>query len=658
MVQARADGKRKSGSSRGRRLGLAALVGVAGLVLAACGSTASSTGPGGKATPSAPTALPSSGAGLTVATHPAGKRLSGGTVYFQEGPSAPPNYIFPMTSAQVCSTTNISQLNAMLYRPLYWFGNNYRPTVDYSYSIGKAPVFSDGDRTVTVHLRAWKWSDGESVTARDVVFWMNLYKADPATNYCGYVPGYFPNNVTSMATPNSSTIVFHLNRPYDPEWFLYNELSQIYPLPLAWDRTSLSQPAPTSDNGHLPDADPATAEKVYDFLNAQSKDTSTWASSPLWKIVDGPFRLVGFTNTGEVTMVPNPEYSGSPKATISKFVELPYTSDSAVFDAISSLGPKGVTIGNLPSEYAVKVHSLEALGYDYNPAASYSVNYFPLNFNNPTVGPIFRQLYFRQAFEHLVDQNGWVHAFLDNTAVPTYSSIPSSPPSPLAAFDSAVAAFPFSTKAAASLLSDNGWKVVPKGTTTCVKPGTAPGDCGAGIRKGEAISFNLDYQSGVAPIQSEMQDLQAEAKLVGINIDLTNHPFDKVISTAVACEPSQPECSWTAENWGAGWIYGPDFLPTGESLFAPGSVANYGSYSNPEATHLIDETITGPLSKEKAALTAFAKYIATQVPVVFGPTSIGTYQGDAGTLVAADLGGYAANAVGYLNPEDWYFTSK
>ncbi len=44
------------------------------------------------------------------------------------------------------------------------------------------------------------------------------------------------------------------------------------------------------------------------------------------------------------------------------------------------------------------------------------------------------------------------------------------------------------------------------------------------------------------------------------------------------------------------------------------------------------------------------------VPVVFGPTSIGTYAGDAGVLVAKNLGGYAANALGLMNPEDWYFT--
>jgi peptide/nickel transport system substrate-binding protein len=107
---------------------------------------------------------------------------------------------------------------------------------------------------------------------------------------------------------------------------------------------------------------------------------------------------------------------------------------------------------------------------------------------------------------------------------------------------------------------------------------------------------------------------------------------------------------------GAGWIYGPSYLPTGEELFGAGAVANFGSYSDPATTKLIAATITGPASQETQALTAYAKNIEQDVPVVFGPTSIGTYEGDAGTLVAKSLGGNAANALGVMNPEDWYFT--
>jgi hypothetical protein len=39
-------------------------------------------------------------------------------------------------------------------------------------------------------------------------------------------------------------------------------------------------------------------------------------------------------------------------------------------------------------------------------------------------------------------------------------------------------------------------------------------------------------------------------------------------------------------------------LPTGEVLFANGATTNFGSYSNPKAYKLIDDTISAPASQE------------------------------------------------------------
>ena len=429
---------------------------VAGLV-GACGSSSSTTNGGANSagsSGSSPVSTPISGIGLTQPTAPSGTRISGGTVYFTEVPEQMPNYIFPMYSPQVCGTQNINQLMDMMYRPLYWYGNNYRPTIDYDYSIGKPPRFSNQNKTVTIKLNSWKWADGESVTSRDLMFWMNMMKADPATEWCGYVPGYFPDNVTSYSAPNPSTFVLHFNKSYNPTWVTYNELSQLTPLPLAWDRTSLSQPAPTSDSGHLPDTTKAGAGAVYKFLNAQAKDLGTWATSPLWKVVDGPFRLQNFTSSSEVTLVPNPKYSGSPKPSISKLVLLPFTSEAALYNEVRSSGTGAITVADLPQQYAPQVPTLTGEGYDYNKASSYSVNYFPFNLHNPQVGPIFSQLYFRQAFQHLIDQPGWISAFLSHTANPTYGPVPPSPPSPLAGGSvGSTNPYPFSVSAAKELLS-------------------------------------------------------------------------------------------------------------------------------------------------------------------------------------------------------------
>jgi peptide/nickel transport system substrate-binding protein len=280
-----------------------------------------------------------------------------------------------------------------------------------------------------------------------------------------------------------------------------------------------------------------------------------------------------------------------------------------------------------------------------------------LNFNNPKVGPIFKQTYFREAFQHLINQPGWIKAFLYNTANPTYGPIPFAPPSPLIN-TSAISKNPyaFDVAQAKTLLQNNGWKVTPGGQSTCQKPGSGAGQCGAGIKSGQTIGFTLDYQSGVVALQNEMNDLAAQARKVGITINLTTHPFQTVVAAAVPCKPTEPTCKWEAENWGAGWIYGPAYLPTGEPLYDTGSAANAGSYSDPKMHQLIAATITGPAAQESQAITNYANYVSKQVPVVFGPTSVGTYGGEAATVVDSKLGGYAANALGLMNPEDWYFT--
>jgi peptide/nickel transport system substrate-binding protein len=643
-----------------------ATFGVAAMVLfaAACGSSGSSNTSSGGGSASL-SGLPTSGPGLNQPTTGSGSKVSGGTVYFTEGPDATPNYIFPMYNFQVCSTVNANQLQSLLYRGLYQYGDNYDPTVDYAHSIGQKPSISADGKTYTVKLNPWKWSDGETVTGRDLVFWMNLVKASPATEWCGYAPGFFPDNVTSYSSPDPSTFVITFNKSYSPAWIINSELSQIFPLPLAWDRTSTAGcgrmcKAPASAAG-LPDESKSGAASVYKFLDAQSKKIGDWASSPLWNVVNGPFKLQSADTDGHVTFVPNPDWSGTPKPSFSKFVELPFTSEAAIYNQEKSGGPGAITVGNVPSQYAPQLNSLASAGYDVNKAASYSFNYFPLNLNsNASTSPggepvrfIFQQAYFRNALQHLVDQNGWIHAFLFNTANPTCGPIPFSPPSPLIN-TSSISTTPcaFDPSTAKQELTSHGWKVVPGGNTTCENPSL----CGPGIKKGEGISFNIDYESGVVSIQSEMNDLASQAKKLGISINLTTHPFHTVIATGSPCTPDQASCKWTAANWGAGWIYGPSYFPTGEQLFNPGSAANAGSYKDAKMTQLINQTITAPAAQVSSTMAQYATYAGQQDPVMFGPTSVGTYGGNAATLVDKKLGGYTANALGFLFPEGWYFT--
>src|SRR5215472_11031862 len=96
--------RRTRPGSRLRRRLLPATAAVAALALVAAGCSSSS---------------PSSGT--------TGAKQKGGTAVYAEPPATVPNYIFPFTSSAYISVINSGYFSNLLYRPLYWFGNNGQP---------------------------------------------------------------------------------------------------------------------------------------------------------------------------------------------------------------------------------------------------------------------------------------------------------------------------------------------------------------------------------------------------------------------------------------------------------------------------------------------------------------------------------------------------
>ncbi len=596
-------------------------VGVAAaILLAACGSTSTST------------AKPSSA-------------TKGGVAYYAEAAGANPNYIFPLTPGADFSIANISQFQILMYRPLYFYGKGNKAEIDYNLSISNPPVYSNNDKTVTVTLKHYEWSNGTPVTARDVIFWMNLLKANK-TSYGAYVPGAFPDNVVSYSAPNPSTVVFQLNGSYNPTWFTYNELSQITPLPIAWDRTSLSQPAPSPNAQNLPDTTTAGAQAVYKLLNSQSQDLSTYATSPIWSVVDGPWELKSFTTAGKAVFVPNSKYSGPVKPKLNQFVELPFTSTSAEFNVLRA-GNGAITYGYLPTTSISQKSYVESIGYVVKPWVEFGFSYWNMNFNNPTFGPLFKQLYFRQALQHLVDQPAWVKSFLKGYAVPNYSPVPVVPSNPFADAQSKTDLYPYSVSAARALLTSHGFKMV-NGVMTCESPGTSATECGAGVPKGRALVINLEYYSGSSSLNEEMTAYQSAAKQAGIDIILTSANGNTVFADEAPCTPSQPSCKWQMILAGT-WEYSPDNYPTGGELFATGAGSNYGNYDSVTANTLIAETHTS--SNSAAALDAYQNYMAKDLPDIYRPLPDAAI-----SLISSKLGGVVQNPYLNLTPEEWYFT--
>jgi len=503
------------------------------------------------------------------------------------------------------SNVNLYQFQALMFRPLYWFGTGTQPSFNESLSLAKSPVFTNGGKTVTITMNKYNWADGKPVTSADVLFFMQILKAETSI-WPVFVPGEFPDNVVSMSAPNASTVVFHLDKAYSQTWMLYNELSQITPLPQhAWDKESTS--------GKIGNYTTTTAgaKAVFTYLSTQAKSLATYATNPLWQVVNGPFKLKTFETTGYTVFVPNPKYSGKVKASYAQLTLLPYTTDAAEFNALRA---GTVDYGYTPPQDSSQIPVIKSQGYSSSPWIGWGINYFPMNMNNPTVGPIFKQLYFRQAFQDMVNQQTDVKKALYGFGYPTYGPVPIEPKSNLATPQEKTNPYPYSPTKSAALLKSHGWSVKPGGVTTCAKPGSSATECGVGVTKGEKLAFNLQYNNGFTYVTQFMQQLKSNLAKDGIQITLTTAPFNTILANATPCKGAT--CTWQMENWGQGWSYGPDYYPTGESIFETASNINEGSYSNAtndaniNATH----TVTGT-----AVLYKYENYLSQQLPVVWQP---------------------------------------
>jgi peptide/nickel transport system substrate-binding protein len=572
---------------------------------------------------------------------PTGKPVQGGTATLAELPNQTPNYIFPMYPIQYCFSANTQFLTYLMWRPLYFFGNGTAPVLNTSVSIANPPVYSRHDTVATVTLKNYQWSDGTPVTAADVQFWQNLVTANKQ-NWCVYAPGNYPDNVASTKITGPRTIEFHLTHGVNPTWFTSNELSQIQPLPIqAMDKTSASSPSRRYDQTT------SGAVAVFKYLSSQGSKISSYTTSPLWKVVDGPWKLQTFSQNGQVSFVPNARYSGPVKPHLSRFTELPFTSDTAELNALRS---GQVDVGYLPYEDLPQRGALTAAGYNLAPWQVYVTNYIANNQNNPIVGPILKQTYVRQALEMLVDQQGVIKAFYSGYAQPTCGPVPFSSGTDLSSSYEKSCPFAFNPARAIALLKSHGWTIVPGGVSYCSSPGSGAGHCGPGVKQGARLSFTFNYATGVEALVRSVQVFKSDAAKAGIQYKLIGGSFATVSSIAVPCKAGASVCNWQLADWGEGWLYTPNFDPAGEIIFETGGGGNSSSYSDPINDANVRANV-GP-GGSQAMLNKFQDYLTNQVPFIWQQDA--PYQL---SEIKSTLAGVTPQNVYFaVLPENWYFT--
>jgi peptide/nickel transport system substrate-binding protein len=586
------------------------------------------------------------GAGLLAACSSSGpqgtqgqSRVRGGMATVALSPGDQFDYILPLLDFEDATGANIEYSEYLMWRPLYWFGGPGSVGFDPKYSLADpaAITFSGNQTTATIQLRPYRWSDGQPVTSRDVQFWFNELVANK-TSWWGYTPGEFPDNVSAFKILSPSRFSITFDHRYSAAW-LYNQLGQLIPIPQhAWDKESA-----TGAVGNY-DLTPAGAKAVYSFLAAQNKDLAAYATNPLWQVVDGPFRLSSYAaSTGDATYLRNARYSGPASGSLHALRVLSFTSDTAEFNALLSAG--GIDYGYIPFNDAEQTSRVTADGYKAEAWPSWGITYINLNFGSPQVGTILKQLYVRQAMQRLINQPGYIKSFLQGYGNPTYGPVPLVPASTFTSAAEKHNPYPYSPSAALALLRGHGWKIVAGGADVCARPGTAAGDCGAGIAAGAKLSFTLQYSTGSQGVSEEVAALQSAFSQAGIQVAPSGASFDTVVGNDIPC--SKSGC-WQLNYYGQGWYFDPGYNdPDGSALFQTGGVDNGGSYSDATA----DSLMSGLASGGYPALYKYENYIADQLPMLWMPQ----FDEQISAVSNKLQGVYPQDPDGNVYPENWYF---
>jgi peptide/nickel transport system substrate-binding protein len=385
---------------------------------------------------------------------------------------------------------------------------------------------------------------------------------------------------------------------------------------------------------------------------------SSYGTSSLWGVVDGPWKVKSLNSQGNLTLTFNNRYSGpTAKNHVTTFIETPYTTEQAEYEVLQDPLPgQTIDVGYLPTVDApvppaganVGSNPASLSGYQLSVVYPWELSYFPYNFNNNTgQGKIFQQLYFRQAFQKLVDQEGVINGPLHGYGKANYGPVSTYPVTKFLAPEVAAKGdqWKLNISAARTALLNHGWAAHSNGPDTCARPGNATNECGPGVRAGQSLTFTLMYATGIDYMESAVRELASNASLAGIKVNLSAQPFNNVVGDAF--DPSNH--SWQLAYWGS-WTYQPDYLPTGDVLFENNSPNNAGAYNSSTNNADITKTLEARTSSQfYSAMYKWQDYLAGQLPVVYQPNT---------AILTESINGLSIgpqNTALTITPEMWYY---
>jgi peptide/nickel transport system substrate-binding protein len=421
------------------------------------------------------------------------------------------------------------------------------------------PEISADGLTYTVKLKdTIKWSDGQPVTADDVVY--TIETAINPESGSPLISQY--DKIKTVEKVDDHTVKFTMKQVYAP--FLYALCQAIVPAHV------------------LKDVAPKDMQK------------NAFGTDPAKTVTNGPWKWTAWKQGESHTLDADPNYWGEIKPHISQLVYKIYADQNTEVQAIMK--------GDTDHISAIPVTQVEAVKADgdiaviQKPGAQYE--YLGFNFDSSNFKDnygLFTGQKTRQAIAHAINRQGMVDNILKG--VGALMNAPFLPDTWADPGDAAVN-YDYNAETAKKLLAEDGW---------------VAGKDGILAKDGHRFSFELQYNAGNSRREQVATVIQQNLKDVGIEVTPKAIDFASWIDQNVTPGKFQAVLlAWSLNN--------PD--PDAESIYSskyfPPAGQNSGWYKNEKLDQLwVDGYSTVDQDKRKEIYKEVGKEISTDLPYVF-----------------------------------------
>lgn len=526
------------------------IISMIGVLFTGCSTNNSASNPAPTATN---TPANEGGTNTEKDTPPADGPVDGGTITlstFSDIVSLNPIYIQDTSSGDVAN---------FVFAKLYDLNRNGDVTAEPWSIAAEAPEVSEDGKTYTVKLKeAAKWSDGQPITADDVIFTIDTIR-NPETGAPG-ISQY--DKVDKIEKIDDKTVKITLKQVYAP--FLYSLVAEVVP------------------------------SHVLKDIPVTELQKNPYGTDPAKTVTSGPWKWTAWKQGEGHTLDADPNYWGEVKPHISQIIYKIYADQNTEVQALLK--------GDTDHISAIPVTQVEAVKKDSDitiidkPGAQYEFmqfNFDPKNF--PDNYSLFEGEKTRQAIAHAINRQGMVDNILKG--VGALMNAPFLPDTWADPKDAAVN-YDYNAEKAKQLLAEDGW---------------VAGKDGILEKDGHRFAFELQYNAGNSRREQVAAVIQQNLKDVGIEVTPKAIDFAAWIDQNVTPGKFQALLlAWSLNT--------PD--PDSESVFSskyfPPTGQNSGWYKNEKLDQLwVDGYSTVDQNERKEIYKEVAKEISTNLPYVF-----------------------------------------